>query len=116
MNSATMTGVNLCDAHVNRAQLKEVRLDSSDMRRAIFVECDLTGADLSNSQLKGANLQRANLTRAKLNQVSVDDENWFELLESKMTAGAAVIKRDYLITKDTSINEYILLPNTSRNY
>ena len=61
LRRADLSGANLRRADLRRADLSGANLSGADLRRA-----DLSDADLSDADLSGANLRRANLSDADL--------------------------------------------------
>jgi uncharacterized protein YjbI with pentapeptide repeats len=63
LSGATLTGVNLMGADLERANL----------RGADLTDANLSGADLEKANLLGANLTGANLTNTSLEKVTMPD-------------------------------------------
>lgn len=71
LHSASLTGLDLCQADLDgadlyRADLYRADLDGASLHRADLTEANLPGVSLRGANLRGANLRNANLHRADL--------------------------------------------------
>ena len=71
---STLEGVNLRDAHLQRASLREACLFMADLRGANLYLADLGRANLAMADLRGADLSRANLRGTDLRGTSLTPE------------------------------------------
>ena len=66
-----LSGADLRDANLRRADLHRAYLNGADLRSADLYRADLTGADLSGADLRGADLHLADLRDAELNSTDL---------------------------------------------
>ena len=66
-----LSGANLSDANLKRAELMWSNLNNANLSRAYLRGADLRGAKLNNANLSGAKLVNADLSGAKLNNANL---------------------------------------------
>ncbi len=69
--SLDATGIQLDNAYLRGADLKQVWMPQASLRDVDLSEADLSGAKLSEANLSGAKLNKANLSEAKLNEANL---------------------------------------------
>ncbi len=79
--SLDATGIQLDNAYLRGADLKQVWMPQASLRNADLSEADLSGAKLSESKLCGAKLNNANLRGAKLNEADFSEA---ELIRARL--------------------------------
>ncbi|GCE04793.1 pentapeptide repeat-containing protein [Dictyobacter aurantiacus] len=69
------TGIQLDNAYLTKADLKQIWMPQAFLRKAILSEADLSEANLSEANLSEANLSEANLSEANLSKADLRDAN-----------------------------------------
>jgi uncharacterized protein YjbI with pentapeptide repeats len=73
LRDANLEGVNLSDAHLEKADLRGVYLNGANLSRAHLEKVDLQNAHLEGAYLSNAHLEGANLCWAELNEADLHD-------------------------------------------
>ena len=75
LRRADLSGADLSDADLRRADLRRANLSGADLSDADLRRADLSGADLSDADLRRADLRRANLSDADLRRADLRRAN-----------------------------------------
>ena len=86
LNTLTLTGAALSEAHLKGATLRQAYLSDADLDQA-----DLRDADLRDSHLAGANLNHANLSGADLQGARYNDYTEWSVDFDPKAAGAIFV-------------------------
>lgn len=66
-----LTGAQLRDGRFTRANFADSVMESSDLRRAKFIDADMRGVKFDGARLSGADLTRANLAGASMRDANL---------------------------------------------
>ncbi len=97
LSYTNMTGVNLCEASLEKTNLYQANLSGAYLRGANLSGAILSAANLSSANLSGANLEKAILSAANLQAADLSGANLHQ-------ANLYLAKLDRAVLNDTILN------------